>query len=265
MLEIKNLTITSKTTTLVENLTITIDLGQWFALVGESGSGKSLTASAIGGLLPDHLEIKSGFIRVGNHEPLTMKKRELSRLLGNDIAYIFQDYNGAFTPFLTIGAQLEEVLKAHTKWPRAERRKAVQEGLRKVKLPEKVYQSYPLQLSGGQLQRAAIASAMLLNPSLLIADEPTTALDGLTAHHILHLIHELAAECAVLFITHDLRLVKKYATEIGVLKEGTLVETGPKEVLFTTPKHSYTNMLLRSIPDLKNAPERLIACEYDAL
>lgn len=265
MLEIKNLTITSNTATLVENVTITIGLGQWYALVGESGSGKSLTASVIGGLLPDNLEIKSGLIRVGNHDPLTMKKRELSRLLGNDIAYIFQDYNGAFTPFLTIGVQLEEILKAHTKWRRSERRKAVQEGLRKVRLPEKVYKSYPLQLSGGQLQRVAIAAAMLLHPSLLIADEPTTALDSVTAHQILNLIHEFSSECAVLFITHDLRHVKKYATEVGVLKEGNLVETGAKEEVFTAPKHPYTKMLLQSIPELRNASERLINCGYDAL
>lgn len=265
MLEIENLSITSKEETLVKNLSMSIQPKEWFALVGESGSGKSLTASAIGGLLPSNLSIKSGSIRVCNQDTLTLKKRQ--SLLGNTIAYIFQDYSGAFTPFLKIGAQLDEVLKTHTSWSRSERRIAVEEVLQKVKLPETVYDKYPLQLSGGQLQRAAISSAMMLKPSLLIADEPTTALDALTAQHVLTLIHELASEagCAVLFITHDLRHVKKHATRVGVLKEGTLVETGTKKEVFTNPKHPYTNMLLRSIPDLKSETTRLITSEYDAL
>lgn len=259
MLRMNNLTIKTEDERIVQNVSLQLFRGDWYALVGESGSGKSITASAIGGLLPGNLQVDYGEIYFKKHDLLYMKKREKSLLLGNDIAYIFQDYTGAFTPFLRIGKQMDEVLRTHTQLLRTERKRKALDALQSVKLEEMIYSSYPCQLSGGQLQRAAIAFAMMLNPSLLIADEPTTALDSITAHHILQLILKLTsdANCAVLFITHDLRLVKKYATKIGVMEKGRIVETGKKNEVLEDPQHPYTKMLLKAIPKLLDTRARL--------
>ena len=176
------------------------------ALVGESGSGKSITAASIGGLLPSGVTLKGGSI--------IFKQKGEAPILGKDISYIFQDYRSAFTPFLTIGKQFDETIRTHSKLAKKDRTAAIFQALKLVNLPnERVYKSYASQLSGGQLQRAAIALALVMKPALIIADEPTTALDSVSAAEVLQLLHKLKEEagCAILFITHDLRHVRKYA------------------------------------------------------
>ncbi|MFK4420170.1 peptide/nickel transport system ATP-binding protein [Paenibacillus sp. RC62] len=260
MLSIKDLTIQTKAKTIVNRLELAVRPGEWFALAGESGSGKSMTASAIGGLLPSSVTAK-GIIAWKENNLLALSAKQMRSLLGNEISYIFQDYHGAFTPFLRIGSQLDELIRAHGRQDRKARKQRCMEVLERVQLPaERVYRSYPFQLSGGQLQRAAIAAALLLEPKLLIADEPTTALDTLTAHRVLQLINRIRMETgiSVLWITHDLRHVRKYADRIAVMRTGSLVETGETQAVLDHPSHPYTRRLLAAIPPLSpGAPARL--------
>jgi peptide/nickel transport system ATP-binding protein len=267
ILTIENLQITSRDETIIHDVSLSISPGEWFALVGESGSGKSVTSSAIGGILPKSLNIQSGNIYFEHSNLIGKNEKELQKIRGNEISYIFQDYEGAFAPFLTIGRQFDETLKIHTSLSKKERIRLSLQALNEVNLPEKrVYDSYPFQLSGGQLQRAAIALAVILKPKLLIADEPTTALDSVTTSSVLDLIKELKEHinCAVLFITHDLRQVKKYADMIAIMKQGRIVESGTKVDVFNQPQHEYTKMLFSSIPPLKNPPSRLLTLSNDS-
>ncbi|MEC0184145.1 ABC transporter ATP-binding protein [Paenibacillus peoriae] len=260
MLSIEGLTIRSKAKIVVDQLELAVRPGEWFALAGESGSGKSMTASAIGGLLPSSFTAHGVIAWKGNNL-LTLSAKQRRSLLGNEISYIFQDYHGAFTPFLRIGSQLDELMHTHGCPDRNARKQRCIEVLEHVQLSaERVYRSYPFQLSGGQLQRAAIAAALLLKPQLLIADEPTTALDTLTAHRVLQLINQIRMETgiSVLWITHDLRHVRKYADRIAVMRTGSLVESGETQVVLDHPVHPYTRRLLAAIPPLApNAPARL--------
>jgi peptide/nickel transport system ATP-binding protein len=267
ILTIENLQITSRDETIIHDVSLSISQGEWFALVGESGSGKSVTSSAIGGILPKSLNIQSGNIYFEHSNLIGKNEKELQKIRGNEISYIFQDYEGAFAPFLTIGRQFDETLKIHTSLSKKERIRLSLQALNEVNLSEKrVYDSYPFQLSGGQLQRAAIALAVILKPKLLIADEPTTALDSVTTSSVLDLIKELKEHinCAVLFITHDLRQVKKYADMIAIMKQGRIVESGTKVDVFNQPQHEYTKMLFSSIPPLKNPPSRLLTLSNDS-
>jgi peptide/nickel transport system ATP-binding protein len=206
--------------------------------------------------------VERGSILFEQQEITGLADKRLRQYRGNQISYIFQDYQGAFTPFITIGRQIDEMVKTHTKLPKAKRREIILDSLKNVQLPEKrVFESYPFQLSGGQLQRAAIAMATILEPKLLIADEPTTALDSLSAAAVLELLDQLRkkTKCGILFITHDLRHVRKYADQIAIMQKGRIVESGKKEGIFNTPRHSYTKQLLASIPVLKNTPTRLLS------
>ncbi len=261
VLTISNLTIKHREETLVQNIRLSINEGDWLALVGESGSGKSVTASSIGGLLPRELIISSGSIHLGDVNLSNLKEKEWRTYRGKAISYIFQDYQGAFTPFMTIGAQFDEMLKTHSNDPKQQRKVRALESLKMVNLPEeRVYKSYPFQLSGGQLQRASIAMAMMLKPKLLIADEPTTALDSITAAHVLQLIANLQKQtnCAVLFITHDLRHVRKFANKMAVMLKGEIVESGKKSVVLQHPQHAYTKALIAAVPSLRQTKERLV-------
>ncbi|MFT0800308.1 ABC transporter ATP-binding protein [Bacillus swezeyi] len=262
ILSIENLTISRRQHAIVKNVSLSIHEGEWFALLGESGSGKSLTASAIAGLLPGGLAISAGNVRFGEHSMLEASRKQLRDIRGKDIACIFQDCHGAFTPFIRIGRQIDEMVKAHTDWPRKKRKEEILRSFQEVRLPEnRVYDSYPFQLSGGQLQRAAIAQAMVLKPKLLIADEPTTALDSITAADVLQQLAMLRdkTNCAVLFITHDLRLVKRYADQAAVMQNGAIVENGGTANLMKRPQHEYTKRLFAAVPPLKNPPLRLMA------
>ncbi|MDT3426281.1 peptide/nickel transport system ATP-binding protein [Paenibacillus forsythiae] len=260
MLTIQNLTISSGSQLLVNGLNLELRAGEWLALAGESGSGKTLAAASIGGLLPRGISYR-GTLNWKGTDLTNLPPARRRKLLGLEIRYIFQDYQGAFTPFITIGKQLDELLSTHTDLDRHARRALGIEALERVNLPgDRVYRSYPFQLSGGQLQRATIASALMLHPALIIADEPTTALDSLTAQRVLKLIAAAKERMntSVLWITHDLRHVRKYADRVAVMCRGELVEQGTKDEVLYTPSHPYTKRLIAAIPPLSpDAPERL--------
>ncbi|MED3978880.1 ABC transporter ATP-binding protein [Priestia megaterium] len=260
VLEIKHLVIHNKTKQIVKGISLKIEQGQWMALVGESGSGKSITAASIGGLLPSGVTLKGGSI--------IFKGKGEASILGKDISYIFQDYRSAFTPFLTIGKQFDETIRTHSKLSKKERKAAIFQALKAVNLPnERVYKSYASQLSGGQLQRAAIALALVMKPALIIADEPTTALDSVSAAEVLQLLHKLKEEagCAILFITHDLRHVRKYADRAAIMLAGEIVEENSIESLFHAPHHFYTKKLFNAIPSLQKTPDRLLDTQKKVL
>ncbi len=262
MLAISELSIRSGSQELVRSLSLELQEGEWLALAGESGSGKSLTAAAIGGLLPRQLSC-SGSILWHGLELLALDAKSRRRLLGCEISYVFQDYRNTFTPFLTIGSQLTELLGAHLSLAARDRRQRCLEELEQAGLPaEQVFGSYPYELSGGQLQRAAIAAALLLRPKLLIADEPTTALDSLSSRRVLGLLDAAKSRygISIVWITHDLRHARRHADRIAVMRTGSIVETGTARQVLDHPVHPYSRRLIASIPPLRREmPERLAA------
>ncbi|WP_339195308.1 ABC transporter ATP-binding protein [Aeribacillus sp. FSL W8-0870] len=261
LLTIDQMQINFRNKPIVENVNITARKGEWFTLIGESGSGKSITASAIGGLLPKEMWIAAGHIQFDNKDMTHLSKKEFQNLRGKEISYVFQDYQGSFTPFIKIGKQMDEMIQTHGSLTKNERKEIAFQALEDVQLPAKrVYNSYPFQLSGGQLQRASIAMAIMLNPKLLIADEPTTALDSMTAAHVLEVIANIKEKinCAILFITHDLRLARKYSDTVAVMKKGEIVETGTKTNVIHHPRHPYTKQLLSAAPTLPNKMHEVI-------
>nr|WP_255485450.1 ABC transporter ATP-binding protein [Sporosarcina sp. BP05] len=247
---------------MVKNINFTIKSGEMLGIVGESGSGKSLTACALVGLLPKSLKVTEGQIKLHGRELLNLSEKEMRRLRGNEIAYIFQNYQGSFTPFIKIGNQLIEALRSHRKISKLDAKKKVLIWLERVKLPaNQVFTSYPYQLSGGQLQRAALAAALMFQPFLIVADEPTTALDVLTSENILDLLVELQKEynCAVLLISHNLNHVLKRTDSIAVMYGGQIVERGLTNEIRKNPIHPYTKLLLQARPVLSRVvPEKLV-------
>ncbi len=242
----------------VSNATLAIGRGEVVCIVGESGSGKSLLASAIAGLLPsDALSVVNGSLTFDGENVLTLNEAQLRRLRGARIGYVFQEPMTALNPLLTVGRQVRETLRAHGHPGSAE---AISSLFASMHLPhpEKIAQRYPHEISGGQRQRVAIAMAIACEPELLIADEPTTALDVTTQSEILKLILELRAErgLAVLFITHDFGVVRDIADRIVVMQDGQIVETGVAADLLASPKHPYTRRLLAAVPDLGSTPQR---------
>ncbi|MGU3472899.1 ATP-binding cassette domain-containing protein [Paenibacillus sp. D51F] len=260
MLAISELSIRSGSQELVRSLSLELQEGEWLALAGESGSGKSLTAAAIGGLLPRQLSC-SGSILWHGLELLALDAKSRRRLLGREISYVFQDYRNTFTPFLTIGSQLTELLGSHLSLAARDRKQRCLEELEQAGLPaEQVFGSYPYQLSGGQLQRAAIAAALLLRPKLLIADEPTTALDSVSSRKVLGLLDAAKSRygISIVWITHDLRHARRHADRIAVMRTGSIVETGTARQMLEHPAHPYSRRLIASIPPLRREmPERL--------
>jgi len=231
----------------VQNVTFSVAAGQTLCLVGESGSGKSIVAQAIMGMLPRGLPVVSGLVTFQNAALPGQRDPAFQRLRSAQMAMVFQDAGASLDPLQRVGHQLEEIALVHGV-PRTERKARVMDMLRAVKLPDpdRIARSYPHQLSGGQAQRIVIAGALLLNPALLIADEPTTALDVTTQAEILSLIAELQRErgTAVLFITHDFGVVSDIADDIVVMKEGQVVEAGEAATLLSAPAHPYTQNLL---------------------
>jgi len=235
----------------VRGISLTVDRGETVAIVGESGSGKSVTALATVGLLPDTAEV-SGSVKYAGAEMIGASRRELMRVRGNDISFIFQEPMTSLNPLHTIEKQLAECLALHQGVDRRESRGRIVELLNQVGLrdPEERLGAWPHQLSGGQRQRVMIAMALANKPELLIADEPTTALDVTIQAQILALLADLqrAQGLSMLFITHDLGIVRKVAQRVAVMKEGAIVETGPTAEVFANPQHSYTRMLLAAEP-----------------
>lgn len=231
----------------VEQIGFSVEPGQTAAIVGESGSGKSVSLLAATRLLGPHAEV-TGSVRFAGRDLLGVPDRELRRILGKDIGFVFQDPQSNLHPFKTIGAQIDEVLRIHTRTGRAQRRERVEELLDEVGIidPSVAYRSYPAEFSGGMRQRAMIAMAIALNPALIIADEPTTALDVSVQAGILNLLKRLQREhgTAILFVSHDLGVVHEIADTVTVVKDGRVVESGPREEIYQRPKVQYTRDLL---------------------
>ena len=264
ILEVENLVVETtghKPTRILDAISFAISAGETLCLVGESGSGKSVTSLATMGLLPPGaLVARSGQIRLAGENVLAATPAQLLALRGRHMAMIFQEPMTALNPVLSVGRQLDEVLCQHTSQTAPQRRGRVLEVFEQVHLPdvERIYTSYPHQLSGGQRQRIMIAMALLLKPQLLIADEPTTALDVTTQHQILALIKQLQREhgTAVLFITHDMGVVVDIADRVCVMHHGQLVESGPVDQVLGNPQEAYTQRLLAAVPSLLPRPPR---------
>jgi len=256
LLQVDNLTIRFPRAEPVRNLSFEIGQGETLAIVGESGSGKSLTALALMQLLPRAAKVASGSIVFDGRDLLTLDAREMRHLRGRDIAMIFQEPMTSLNPVMTIGRQIAEVLKVHEKRSgRAARERAI-ELLKLVRIPapEKRVDDYPHQLSGGMRQRVMIAMAVACKPKLLIADEPTTALDVTIQAQVLDLLDTLRRELqmAVVLITHDLGVVAQWADKVVVMYAGRKVEQALPVDLFNNPLHPYTRGLLAASPRLKN-------------
>ena len=238
----------------VEKVSFTVNPGEIVCLVGESGSGKSVIAFTVMGLLAKALKPDSGEILLEGENVLAASEDRLRELRCTRMSMIFQEPMTALNPVMTCGEQIDEVLSTHTKLDAAARRAKILAILGRVKLPdpERIYASYPHQLSGGQRQRIMIAMALVLDPVLLIADEPTTALDVTTQAEILKLVAELQASqgTGVLFITHDFGVVAEIAHRVAVLRWGELVEMGPTEQILSRPQQAYTKMLISSVPSI---------------
>jgi len=239
----------------VSDVSFTVERGEIVCLVGESGSGKSVIAQAIMGLLPDSLPVTAGAALLEGEDVAKVSVERLRQLRATRMSMIFQEPMTALNPVMRCGDQIDEVLREHTTLGPAERRAKILDIVREVALPdpERLIMAYPHQLSGGQRQRIMIAMALVLEPALLIADEPTTALDVTTQAQILELIKTLQARhgMGVLFITHDFGVVAEIARRVAVLRLGRLVETGAKDAVLKRPQHDYTIMLMASVPDLK--------------
>jgi peptide/nickel transport system ATP-binding protein len=239
----------------VTRVSFAVQRSEILCLVGESGSGKSVIAQAIMGLLPKTLQITGGRVRLDGEELTGASPGRRRELRGARMSMIFQEPMTALNPVMSCGDQIDELVRFHTELSREQRRAKAIDTLREVALPEpeRMLESYPHQLSGGQRQRVMIAMALALEPALLIADEPTTALDVTTQAQILNLILELQKKhgMGVLFITHDFGVVAEVAHRVAVLRTGELVELGTKHEVLTRPRHEYTRMLMRAVPTLK--------------
>ena len=251
--------------TSVDGVSFSIGKGEILGIVGESGCGKSVTSLSILQLLGTNAKISQGRIKLTGRELLGLSEEEMCKIRGNEIAMIFQDPMTALNPTLTIGEQLIEPLVIHQGYSKADARKEAVEVLKKVGIaaPEKRMKEYPHQLSGGMRQRVMIAMAVSCAPKLLIADEPTTALDVTIQAQILELMLELRQnmETAIILITHDMGVVAETADNILVLYAGKVVEYGSVKDIFNAPKHPYTQGLLSSIPPLQEDVEELNTIE----
>jgi peptide/nickel transport system ATP-binding protein len=244
----------------IEDIGFSVGAGEIVCVVGESGSGKSVTAQAIMGLLPRELSATAGAVRLEGEDVLKATPARLRDLRGTRMAMIFQEPMTALNPVMTVGEQIAEVLEIHTDLSEADRRQRVLQIMRAVHLPEpeRLIDVYPHQISGGQRQRIMIAAALVLDPALLIADEPTTALDVTTQAQILRLIRELQGRrgTGVLFITHDFGVVAEIAHRVVVMQSGRIVEAGARDDVLRRPQSDYTRMLIASVPSLKPPPRQ---------
>lgn len=267
LLEVRNLTTRfyqdEKITTAVNDISFTLEQGKTLCIVGESGSGKSMTSLSLMRLIEKPGKIDSGEVLFQGVDLLKIDIRKMRQIRGGSIAMIFQEPMTSLNPSFTVGFQIDEALKLHQKdLNKKQRKEKAIEALAKVgiKKPEERYYQYPFKLSGGQRQRVMIAMAMVCKPKLLIADEPTTALDVTIQAQVLKLMRDLQKQnnTAILFITHDLGVVYQMADDVIVMYKGHMLESASKDELFKNPTHPYTKALLNSIPNINSKPkERL--------
>ncbi|MEG0779666.1 MAG: ABC transporter ATP-binding protein [Oscillospiraceae bacterium] len=254
MLEVKDLRVKfhKRERCAVDGVSFSIEDGGILGLVGESGSGKTVTAMAVSGLLSRAKATATGQVLLDGVDLLTLPEVELEQRRGKDIGVVFQEPMSAMNPLLRVGAQVEEALRVHTTLSRPQRRAQAIAALGDAELqdPETVYDKYPHELSGGMLQRAMIAAAIVTRPRLLLLDEPTTALDVTIQAQILTLLRKLNQEqgIAMLFISHNLSVVKKLCGRVAVMQRGRLVEEGDTEQIFLSPQADYTRRLIAAIP-----------------
>ena len=250
-----------------ENISFDIYNGEILGIVGESGSGKSLTALSIPGLLGENMEVTSGSILYRKNDSvkdlLALSEKELQSIRGKEISFVFQEPFSSLNPLVKVGNQIEETLKLHSKKNKEQIKKQARELMEKLKLPEpdKLAEKYPHQLSGGMCQRVMIAMAIICSPRLLIADEPTTALDQNIQLEIISLLKKINRDfgTSILFISHDLSLVKKLCSRVLVMYSGRVLEEGGTREIFSRPAHEYTKGLWGSIPDSANRGKALAA------
>ncbi|WP_246017872.1 ABC transporter ATP-binding protein [Mesobacillus subterraneus] len=263
LISIQDLRITSQSAekVLISNVNLEIGKGEIVGLIGESGSGKSLTARAVMRLLPPDMKV-SGKIFYKGTDVLAVNPKEHRHLLGSGIGMIFQDYRGSFTPFIKIGNQMIETIRTHYKMTKNEAKSIALTVLEEMGLESKrVYDSYSFQLSGGQVQRAAIAMSLALKPDLIICDEMTTALDVMSGERVLDYIDQIRNKtgCSVLMITHDLALAYKRTDRMYVMNQGEIVEEGLPEQIRCHHKHPYTKKLcscLLALPAKKSIQKK---------
>jgi len=268
LLSVENLSLTVGGERLLNSISFKIEQGKVFALVGESGSGKSLTSLAIMRLLPDVISVSSGDIKLKGDSLFSLPEYKMQKIRGKSIAMIFQEPMSALNPVMTVGAQVAEVIKMHLGLKKDAIKEKVISLFEEVALkdPKERYSWYPHQLSGGQKQRVMIAISLACEPDLLIADEPTTALDVTIQAQVLTLLKKIQVErgLSILFITHDMAVVAEVADRVAVMREGEIVEEAACNTFFTAPKHPYTQSLLKdAMPSKGNReagekPEKLL-------
>jgi peptide/nickel transport system ATP-binding protein len=251
ILEVKGLTVKIKNNILLNSVSFEIKEGEVFALIGESGSGKSLTSLAIMRLLPDTIKITAGEIYLRDKPLFKLPEYQMQKIRGNSIAMIFQEPMIALNPVITIGKQVAEIIKLHLNLKRWEIENRVVSLFNEVGIrePHRKYSWYPHQLSGGERQRVIIAMALACEPDLLIADEPTTALDVTIQAQVLNLLKNIQRKrsLSILFITHDIALVAQMADRVAIMRDGNIVEQSSIDNFFTKSKHPYSKQLIQNI------------------
>ncbi len=259
LLEIDNLCITIDGLDMVSDVSFALDAGKTLALVGESGCGKTITALSLMRLLPEAAKLTRGSLRLNGKEFSKIPEHEMQNIRGNDISMIFQEPGSALDPLMTVGDQIIESIQAHQDISRPQARRQALEMLERIGISEAGtrLKQYPFELSGGMCQRVMIAAALACQPSVLIADEPTTALDVTIQAQILDLIRTMRAEIgtAVILITHDMGIVADMADQVAVMYAGRVVEQGDVYEIFREPRHPYTRLLLKSIPRIDGKPK----------
>jgi peptide/nickel transport system ATP-binding protein len=262
ILQVNDLQVTIGENPVVDGVSFHVGEGEILSLVGESGCGKSMTAFSVMGLLPKVARVAGGSINLGGKDMLSLPEWERRRMRGNEFAMIFQEPVASLNPLMKIGHQIEESLIVHRGLDGKAARKAAIAMLEEVGIPEPEirFSQYPFELSGGMCQRAMIAMALICQPRLLIADEPTTALDVTIQAQILELMKRLRDETgtAILLITHDMGVVADMADRVAVMYAGRVVEEAPVDALFARQEHPYTRLLLSTIPRLDDEPKTIL-------
>lgn len=235
---------------ILQDISLSIDAGEFVALVGESGSGKTMTSLAVMHLLPENIRVTGGEILLGGKNISSMREKEFRAISGKEISMIFQEPMTSLNPLIRVGKQIEESGLIHG-MKKDEARKRATELARLSGLldTDRILRSFPHELSGGMKQRIMIASSLMNSPRLLIADEPTTALDVSTQEEIIHILQNLRKErnTAMLLISHDLSVVKKLCTRVYIMYKGRIVESGSTEEIFKNPRHEYTSALVQAV------------------